>query len=63
VDKERELNLLKDMRVLTVQTIESMIDGCQNVRNEPGIHQDAKDLAREVLHRCNTLLMFIKEKQ
>jgi hypothetical protein len=59
--EDRQLNLLKDMRVLTVQTVEQMIEGCRNIKEDKTIHKDAKDLATLVIKDCNNLLMFIKE--
>jgi hypothetical protein len=57
----RELSLLKDQRVLVIQTVEKIIEGCSNVREDNDIHKDAKQLARLVLQDCRGLLMFIKE--
>ena len=62
MDANRELDLLKDMRVLTIQTMEKIIEGCQFVREDKDLHKDAHDLARLVLHDCKTLLLFIEEK-
>ena len=60
--EDRQLALLKDMRVLTIQTVEKIIEGCENVREDKGLHKDAKDLAKLVIQDCNGLLLFIKEK-
>ena len=60
--RTRELDLLKSMRLLTIQTMEKMVEGCETVRNEKDIHKDAKDLARLVIKDCNNLLLFLKEK-
>ena len=57
----RELSLLKDQRVLVIQTVEKIIEGCSNVREDNAIHKDAKHLARLVMQDCRGLLMFIKE--
>ena len=57
----RELSLLKDQRVLVTQTVEKIIEGCSNVREDNDIHKDAKHLARLVMQDCRGLLMFIKE--
>jgi hypothetical protein len=57
----RELSLLKDQRVLVIQTVEKIIEGCSNVREDNDIHKDAKHLARLVMQDCRGLLMFIKE--
>ena len=57
----RELSLLKDQRVLVIQTVEQIIEGCSNVREDNNIHKDAKHLARLVMQDCRGLLMFIKE--
>jgi hypothetical protein len=63
VQKDRQLEVLKDMRVLTVQTIEEIIEGCRSVKEDKGVHKDAKDLATLVIKDCNNLLRFIKEEQ
>jgi hypothetical protein len=60
MQKDRQLEVLKDMRVLTVQTIERIIEGCKNVKEDKDLHKDAKDLARLVIKDCNNLLLFIK---
>ena len=57
----RELSLLKDQRVLVIQTVEKIIEGCSNVREDNDLHKDAKHLARLVMQDCRGLLMFIKE--
>ena len=57
----RELSLLKDQRVLVIQTDEKIIEGCSNVREDNDLHKDAKHLARLVMQDCRGLLMFIKE--
>ena len=57
-----ELNLLKDQRVLVIQTVEKIIEGCSNVREDKDLHKDAHHLARLVIQDCRGLLMFIKEK-
>lgn len=57
----RELSLLKDQRVLVIQTVEKIIEGCGNVREDKDIHKDAHHLARLVMQDCRGLLMFIKE--
>ena len=57
----KELSLLKDQRVLVTQTVEKIIEGCSNVREDNDIHKDAKHLARLVMQDCRGLLMFIKE--
>ena len=31
MQKDRQLEVLKDMRVLTVQTLEEIIEGCRSV--------------------------------
>jgi len=61
MQKDRQLEVLKDMRVLTVQTVEKIIEGCKNVKEDKDLHKDAKDLARLVIKDCNNLLLFIKE--
>ena len=61
VQKDRQLEVLKDMRVLTVHSLEEIIEGCKNVKEDKHVHKDAKDLARLVINDCNTLLRFIKE--
>jgi hypothetical protein len=61
VQKDRQLEVLKDIRVLTVQTLEKMIEGCRNVKEDNRLHKDAKDLATFVIKDCNNLLLFIKE--
>ena len=58
-DKE----MLYHTRVLVEQTMEKMIEGCRNVKQERGIHDDAKSLATQVIKDCNTLLIFLKEKE
>ena len=58
---KKELSLLKDQRVLVIQTVEKIIEGCVHVREDNDIHKDAKQLARLVLQDCRGLLMFIKE--
>jgi hypothetical protein len=60
MQKDRQLKVLKDMRVLTVQTVERIIEGCKNVKEDKDLHKDAKDLARLVIKDCNNLLLFIK---
>lgn len=50
---------LKDMRVLTIQTMERIIEGCMNVIEDKHIHKDAKDLARLVAKDCKDLLLFV----
>ena len=59
---DAELSLLKDQRVLVIQTVEKIIEGCGYVREDKGLHKDAHDLARLVIQDCRGLLMFIKEK-
>lgn len=59
---DAELSLLKDQRVLVIQTVEKIIEGCVHVREDNDIHKDAHDLARLVIQDCRGLLMFIKEK-
>ena len=58
---KRELSLLKDQRVLVIQTVEKIIEGCGHVREDNDIHKDAHHLARLVMQDCRGLLMFIKE--
>jgi hypothetical protein len=58
-DKE----MLHHTRVLVQQTMEKMIEGCRNVKQKRGVHDDAKSLATQVIRDCNTLLMFVKEKE
>jgi hypothetical protein len=48
----------KDYRLLVKQTMEKMIEGCINVKEETDLHKDAKDLAKLIIHDCKTLLMF-----
>ena len=62
MEKDRQLEVLKSMLLLTVQTIENMIEGCRNVKEDKELHKDAKNLARLVIKDCNTLLLFIKEQ-
>ena len=57
-DKE----MLYHIRVLVQQTMEKMIDGCRNVKEDRRIHNDAKLLATEIIRDCNTLLMFVKDE-
>jgi len=58
-----DTEMLYHTRVLVQQTIEKMMEGCRNVKQERGIHDDAKSLATEIIRDCNTLLMFVKEKE
>jgi hypothetical protein len=58
-----DAEMLYHTRVLVQQTIEKMMEGCRNVKQERGIHDDAKSLATEIIRDCNTLLMFVKEKE
>jgi hypothetical protein len=58
---KKELSLLKDQRVLVIQTVEKIIEGCVHVREDNDIHKDAHHLARLVMQDCRGLLMFIKE--
>ena len=60
-EHNNELSLLKDQRVLVIQTVEKIIEGCGNVRKDNDIHKDAHHLARLVIQDCRGLLMFIKE--
>jgi len=62
MQKDRQLEVLKDMRVLTVQTLEEIIEGCRSVKEDKHVHKDAKDLATLVIKDCNNLLRFIKEE-
>jgi hypothetical protein len=48
----------KDYRLLVKQTMEKMIEGCINIKEEKDLHQDVKDLAKLIIHDCKTLLMF-----
>ena len=58
---EEQLSLLKDQRVLVIQTVEKIIEGCGYVREDKDLHKDAHHLARLVMQDCRGLLMFIKE--
>ena len=58
-----DTEMLYHTRVLVQQTMEKMIEGCRNVKQERGIHDDAKSLATEIIRDCNTLLMFVKEEE
>jgi hypothetical protein len=58
---KKEISLLKDQRVLVIQTVEKIIEGCVHVREDNDIHKDAHHLARLVMQDCRGLLMFIKE--
>lgn len=49
-----------DFKVLVHLAMERMIDGCQNVKNEKDIHQDAKDLATHILRDCNNILSLME---
>jgi hypothetical protein len=63
-EKESEANkqMLHHKLVLVQQTMERVIQGCQNVKEEEGLHKDAKSLAKLVIKECNTLLKFVKEQ-
>jgi len=50
----------KDKIVLTIQTVEKIIEGCRNVKEDNKIHRDAKELATMIIRDCNDLLLFIK---
>jgi len=39
--------------------MQAMIEGCKNVQESKDIHQDAKDLAKEVIKDCNKVLEFL----
>ena len=52
---------LKDMRLLTIQTMEKIIEGCMNIREDDHIHKDAKELAGFVIKDCKGLLLFIRD--
>jgi hypothetical protein len=60
MQKDRQLEVLKDMRVLTVNTLEEIVEGCRSVKEDSKVHKDAKDLATLVINDCNNLLRFIK---
>jgi len=49
-----------DFKVLVRLAMERIIDGCQNVKGEEDIHQDAKDLATHVLRDCNNVLRLME---
>jgi hypothetical protein len=49
-----------DFKVLVRLAMERIIDGCQNVKGEEDIHQDAKDLATHVLRDCNNVLSLME---
>ena len=54
-------DVLMDMRLLTIQTMEKIIEGCMNIREDDHIHKDAKELARLVIKDCKGLLLFIRD--
>jgi hypothetical protein len=51
---------LQDMRVMTIEMMKKIIEGCTNVRDEEDIHKDAKDLATEVIKDCRNVLLFLE---
>lgn len=42
--------------------LEKIIDGCSEVKKNPKIHKDAKDLATLVIKDCNDALEKLKGK-
>ena len=53
-------DVLKDMRLMTIQTMHKIIEGCANVKGEKDIHQDAKSLATEVMKDCRNVRLFLE---
>lgn len=45
--------------VITI--FEKIIEGCRNVKEEPDLHKDAKDLARLVIQDCNQAIKELKQ--
>ena len=56
MSKEEHMN--NDLQVLVKQTMEKMIEGCRNVKEDKNMHDDAKQLAILIIHECHTLLRF-----
>lgn len=43
--------------------LESMIEGCRDVKGESGIHEDAKNLAGLIIRDCNKTLAALDGKE
>jgi hypothetical protein len=44
-----------------IAIFEKMIEGCRNVKEEPDIHEDTKNLATLVIRDCNLAIKELKE--
>ena len=47
--------------MILVSKIQEIIEGCENVKAEKDIHEDAKNLARMVKRDCYQLLKIIEQ--
>jgi hypothetical protein len=51
---------LQDMRVMTIEMMKKIIEGCSSVRQEKNLHKDAKDLALLIIKDCRNVLLFLE---
>ena len=45
-----------------IKVFEKIIEGCQNIKEEPDCHEDAKKLASLIIKDCNIALRKAQEK-
>ena len=46
-----------------IESLEKIIEGCRNVKEETGIHSDAKSLATQVIRDCNLLIKTLEKQE
>ena len=44
-----------------IAIFKKMIEGCRNVKEEPDLHKDAKDLARCIIQDCNQAIKELEQ--
>lgn len=51
---------LRKVAQKTLKELEKIVEGCGNVKTEPGLHKDAKDLATLVRKDCHPLITALR---
>jgi hypothetical protein len=61
IGAQRRKMMTNEQRIKFELMLEMMDEGCHNVMGEPDIHDDAKDLAKEVLKDCNKMRKLLEQ--
>jgi len=53
--------MTNEQRIKFELMLEMMDEGCHNVMEEPDIHKDVKDLAKEVIKDCSKMRKLLEQ--